>query len=241
MSGARLVEGTVRRPVAPHTPFVHELLRYLDEAGFTGAPRVLGVEGGEEVLGFVEGHVPVETARDEVAPIVFSDRGVASAFRLIRAYHDVVAASSLTDGHEVVFHGDLSPWNTVYAPHGAVAFIDWDNARPGPRRADVGYAVWRYLMLGFPDPPPLSDQRRYLGIAADAYGLWDPATLLDHAAEAQQHQRVAFEEGRDRGDPQIGRLIGLGALDIIGGAQRWLAANRSALLDPPAAGGEALR
>jgi hypothetical protein len=232
MGGARLVGGAVRRPVGEHTSFVHELLRYLHAAGFTGAPRPLGIDGGDEVLTYVEGHVPVEVARHEVEPVVFSDRGIASAFALVRAYHDVVAGSPLAGAEEVVCHGDLSPWNTVYGPDGARAFIDWDNARPGPRHADVGYAVWRFLMFGFRDPPRPADQRRYLRIAADAYGRWEPAALLDHAAEAQERQRRAFERARDAEDPRVLRLVRLGALDVIVGAQRWLAANRSALLGP---------
>ena len=142
MSGARRVGGTVRRPVGDHTPFVHRLLRHLEAVGFPGAPRVLGVEDGEEVLTYVEGHVPVEVAPEEVEPVVFSPAGIASAFALIRRYHDATAGSGLAGGAEVVCHGDLSPWNTVYAgARGAVGLIDWDGARPGSRSDDAGYAV----------------------------------------------------------------------------------------------------
>ena len=230
MSGSRLVGGQVRRPVGPHTPFVHDLLRHLEAAGFPGAPRVVGIDGGEEVLTYVQGHVPVEVAPTAIRPIVFSPEGVASAFALIRRYHDVVAGIPLAGGAEVVCHGDLSPWNTVYGERGAVALIDWDGAAPGSRLADVGYATWRYLMLGFPASPPLDEQRRLLAAAAGGYGLYDRAALLDAASAAQDAQRRHFEAAHDVGDPRYVRLIGLGALGAITNAQRWLDAARGRLL-----------
>ncbi len=231
MSGARRVGGTVRRPVGDHTPFVHRLLRHLEAVGFPGAPRVLGVEDGEEVLTYVEGHVPVEVRPEEIQPVVFSPAGVASAFALIRRYHDATAGSALAGGAEVVCHGDLSPWNTVYAgERGAVALIDWDGARPGSRSEDAGYAVWRHLMLGFPGAPPLGAQRRLLAAASAAYGEFSPAELLDAAAGAQEAQRRVFLAAGAAGDPRYLRLIERGALDHIEGAQVWLGDHRGRLL-----------
>lgn len=230
MSGARLIDGSVRRQIGPHTAFVHELLGHLEAHGFEGSPRVLGIDGEEEVLTYLEGHVPIETAPETISELVFADAGVRSAFSLIRRYHDITARCALAADEEVVCHGDLSPWNTVYDDDGAVAFIDWDNARPGARHEDVGYATWRFLMLGFPAAPPLPVQRRQLRAAATAYGTWSPVELLDHAATAQSAQRRAFEVALARGDERIGRLVGLGALDYITAAQRWLAAHRAELL-----------
>jgi hypothetical protein len=45
------------RPMGPRSPAVHEYLRYLEAAGFDGAPRVLGIEGDREVLTFIDGEV----------------------------------------------------------------------------------------------------------------------------------------------------------------------------------------
>src|SRR5258708_432080 len=120
MAGARLVDGKVRRRVGAHTPFVHKLLRYLEEVGFDGAPRWLGSDGGEEVLPFLDGYAPVEKAPDGVRSVVFPDGGVRSAFVLTRRYHDITAGSALAGRAEIVCHGDLSPWNTVYDENGAV-------------------------------------------------------------------------------------------------------------------------
>lgn len=230
MTGARLVDGAVRRQMGSHTPFVHELLRDLEDQGFDGSPRVLGTEGDEEILAYVDGHVPIEVAPETISEVVVADVGVRSAFLLIRRYHDITAGSELAGVEEVVRHGDLSPWNTVYDDDGAFAFIDWDNARPSARDEDVGYATWRYLMLGYPPAPPMQVQRRLLRVAAEAYGTRSPVELLDHAAHAQSAQRAAFEAGYADGDERIELLVGLGALDFITGAHRWLADHRNELL-----------
>jgi hypothetical protein len=230
MSGARLVDGSIRRKTGPHTPFVHQLLRFLEDERFDGAPRVLGIDGDEEVLSYLHGHVPVETAPERIADVVFSDAGIRSAFTLIRRYHDVTAGCSLTGDRDVVCHGDLSPWNTVYDHGGAIAFIDWDNARPGERCEDVGYAVWRYLMLGFPAAPPLDVQRRQLRLVADTYGTCQPSELIEFVADAQRSQHDAFRSALAAGDERIQRLVELGALGYIEGAQEWLDAHCKNLL-----------
>ena len=54
--GVVRVGRTVRRPVRPHTPAVHALLRHLEAVGFDGAPRVLGIDGrNREVLTYLPG------------------------------------------------------------------------------------------------------------------------------------------------------------------------------------------
>jgi hypothetical protein len=78
--------GTVVRPPGSWTPAVHALLRHLEQAGFTGAPRVVGdgYDGqGREVLTFIEGTF--------VHPGVWSDDGIWQAGQLLRALHDATA------------------------------------------------------------------------------------------------------------------------------------------------------
>jgi hypothetical protein len=55
-SGIVRVGDTVRRPLHRSSEFVHALLRHFESVGFTGAPRLLGIdEHGREILSYVEG------------------------------------------------------------------------------------------------------------------------------------------------------------------------------------------
>lgn len=106
--GVVRVGATVRRPVGSHSPFVHELLLALDRAGFAGAPRFLGIdERGREILSFIEGVVPGNLDKD------IDDEQLAAAAGLLRRFHDVTAATELTQGQECVCHNDISPVNTA--------------------------------------------------------------------------------------------------------------------------------
>lgn len=49
---------TVRRPIGPWTPAVHDLLNHLTGVGFSGSPRVLGIDDEDrEILEYVPGEV----------------------------------------------------------------------------------------------------------------------------------------------------------------------------------------
>ena len=81
----RRVGRTVRRPLAAWSPAVHDLLRYLDSAGFP-APAVVGTDGEEEILTWIDD----ESGADGWARIV-SETGLRRWARFLRHYHDVVA------------------------------------------------------------------------------------------------------------------------------------------------------
>ena len=54
MGGATFIGDTVRKPVGAWTPAVHALLNHLENVGFDGAPRVLGIDdSGREVLTYL--------------------------------------------------------------------------------------------------------------------------------------------------------------------------------------------
>ena len=68
----RRVGETIRRPVGEWTPAVHALLTHLESAGFTRVPRVLGTDGGEEVLSLLHG----EPAFSPWPPVLRTTAGV---------------------------------------------------------------------------------------------------------------------------------------------------------------------
>jgi aminoglycoside phosphotransferase (APT) family kinase protein len=195
--GVVRVGRTVRRPMGPNAPFVHELLHYLERVGFDGAPRLLGIdERGREVLSFVEGEVPHELS--EYRP---SEARLTRVAALIRGFHDVTAGSALAGDAEIVAHNEIGPHNTVFAGDEPVAFIDWDDAAPGTRLFDLSNAVWSYANVG-EDGGPVKEQARLIRLLCDAYGWEDPQAIVDeiHAdllRARANHERAGRLKARD--------------------------------------------
>jgi hypothetical protein len=193
--GVVRVGDTVRRPAGPWTPAVHALLGHLHRAGYTGAPRPLGIdERGREVLSYAPGQA-LWPDPDRFVLVSPAER-LAHVARLIRDFHDAVAgfspppdarwqrlfdvdgADGGADGGEIIAHHDLAPWNLVVdLPTASWVFIDWDNAAPGTRLWDLAYAAHGFIPLSaHPDwqrPDPEAAAR--LRLLADAYGLDEAA------------------------------------------------------------------
>jgi aminoglycoside phosphotransferase (APT) family kinase protein len=123
---------------------------------------------------------------------------------------------------EVVSHGDLGPWNTVYRDGFPVAFIDWGGAGPVEPLADLADAAWAFVPLAPPAQlaqagfDPLPDLPGRLRLFVDAYGLTDRARIvpaLRHApldaAERVQYAPVDAAGAADN-------------LEFLAGQLRWL-------------------
>jgi aminoglycoside phosphotransferase (APT) family kinase protein len=174
------VGDTVRRPAGANTPFVRRLLDHLEAVGFDAAPRFLGLdERGRETLEFLPGYVP-----SDCRAIVWQDEQLAAAARLLRRFHDATAGTDPAGAGEVVCHNDFGPWNLVWVGDEPKGIIDFDNAAPGSRLDDLGYAAWKPLNIGLLEIPP-REQLRRLEIMAAAYGL--PADDVLLAAMAAWH------------------------------------------------------
>src|SRR6266704_1079831 len=223
LPGGRMTSGLVRhgdrvrRPTGPWSPAVHEYLRHLAAAGFEGSPRVLATGDGWEDLTYIEGEVAADPdwqpgRGNRLPPQARTDRALAGAGRLLRALHEAAAGFEPTvttyrfHPHpplpgEVVSHGDLGPWNTVYRDGAPVAFIDWDGAEPVDPLADLADAAWAFVPLA---PPAQLTQAGFDPLAAG--GLQAEAALLDQQAavfHVEQPGVLGDGPGLGRGDAQL--------------------------------------
>ncbi|NRP70793.1 hypothetical protein ILFOPFJJ_01675 [Ensifer psoraleae] len=177
--------GVVIRETGPWAPSVHSLLRHLEDAGFAGAPRVVGDgfdEQGREVLTFIEG--------DVINPAPWSDEAIHALGGLMRRLHDATAsfrppADALwrpwfgrnVGTQDIVGHCDAAPWNVVSRNGKPVALIDWEAAGPVDRLTEIAMAAWNNAQLYDDDVaemnglPDAKRRMRQVRIFADGYAL----------------------------------------------------------------------
>jgi hypothetical protein len=224
------VGDTVRRAGPQVSDFAPRLLRFLDERGWTGAPRYLGIDDeGRQILGFIEGIVPTA----DVVPDAFkTDEALAEVARMVRGFHDLTAGSDLADEKECICHNDLSPKNTVYrSPAGImlpVAFIDWDIAEPGSRIHDIAMVCWKYLDLG-PSVPHVGECSRRMRLICDAYGVHDRSGLMDTIIWWQESTVWGIEYGAAKGTEALIRLRDGGFAEVIRRNMAWVQEHRAGL------------
>ncbi|MGO1973471.1 MAG: phosphotransferase family protein [Propionibacteriaceae bacterium] len=231
------VGDTVRRPVGSWTPAVHDLLDHLQEMGFPGAPRVLGIdERDREVLRYVEGDVGTLSADEPLAPWFRTEEACRGIGRWIRAFQtaqqgfrpDPAKPWRLAPGAElgpgqVIVHHDVSPYNTVRVPSpdrvdDAVVVLDWDFARPGDPIEDLAWAAWMWAPLragtwwhaeyGVSAAEATARQGRNLRALLEGYGPEAfPRERLAAAIADQMTKHAADLEDMARTDPAFADLV----------------------------------
>lgn len=240
LSGAVLVDGTVRRQGGPWTPSVQALLNHLEEVGFVGAPRFLGFDAaGREEVSFLPG----ETVGDRKPwpTWVHSNKALEDVGAWLRDYHRAVADFvPSSDAHwriaarpwrpgDVVGHNDAAPYNAVWDADGLVGFIDWDFAAPCLPIVDLAFVACAWVPLhardvavseGFTD---FASRPARLRALLDAYGFVGTIPELLSAV----HERIASQiEGvralADAGDPLFIRLVDAGVIESNERAQMEL-------------------
>ena len=211
------VGDTVRRRAGPWTPAVHALLRYLESVDFP-APRVRGMDAeGREILGYIEGEAYSGTF-EGLPDRIMADPQLIAAARLLRRYHDVVAAfKPPADAQwrlvapmapEIICHNDWSPWNALLRDGRFALTLDWDLAGPGTRLWDIANAAYCWAPLAFDSGRhKIDDQARRLGLFVDAYGLEDRKAVLPTLRLRFQHVSRFITEQAALGDPGMRRLV----------------------------------
>lgn len=200
-NGIVRIGNTIRRPARPSSQTIQALLCHLKAQGFTGAPEALGFdEQGREILSYVPG----STEHYPWRAFVYSEGNLYRVARLLREYHEATLGfrapgvatwlAEIPGVAEVICHGDIGPYNTIYAEKEAVAFVDFETAAPGPRLWDLAFAAYRFAPLcELSNIVEVSDA--YLDSVAqrirrfcDYYGLAETVGLLDTVLRRLEHQ-----------------------------------------------------
>lgn len=182
---------TVRRQVGTWSRVVHQLLLHLEERGFEGTPRFLGIdEQGREVLSFLPGNVGFMS-------YIWQDSALIEAARLLRRFHDTTQDFkapldanwqwSYPDvrRHEVICHVDFAPYNIVFREQKPYRLIDFDFVGPGPRLWDLAMAAYWFVPLSFGSnlrersQQDMEAQSRRLHLVCSSYGTSASEELLD--------------------------------------------------------------
>jgi len=228
------VDDTVRRPVGPWTPAVHDLLNHLEAVGFTGAPRVRGIDDADrEILDFVVGQVGTLSEAHPLPPWFRGPEACWAVGRWIRDFQRAQTgfvvdsskpwrrARGKALGHgEVIVHHDVSSYNAVRRDDGTLVVLDWDFARPGDPIEDVAWAAWRWAPLMAGDRwhreygargDPEAHQQANLTALLDGY---EPSraqrTALPAAILAQMTGHARDLEEMAATDPAFAALVGRG-------------------------------
>jgi Phosphotransferase enzyme family len=239
----------VLRPLGAHSPAVHALLHHLREAGFTGAPELLGTEGEREVLGFIDGDVPVPPGPPGGGWPVVSVGRLASVGQLLSVFHDVSSRFSAPqratwqggapapfDG-DLITHNDPVVGNIVFHGERAVALLDFDYAGPSDPIWDVAIACQHWVPLADPvdfvklDGFDTWDAMDRLGAFCDGYGLiGSRLSLLFDAIEVYlQRGLVGVRKRIGAGEPAFVAHWEAGLGDRLTRATSWVKAHRHEL------------
>jgi len=217
----------LRKPPGGWTRSSIELLQFLQDRQFDGAPRAIRIEeSGEGVFSFLEGNVA------SAAPLpgyVWSDDSLIDVTKLLRRLHDVTEGwkpqaedwrriPGAPESAEVMCHNDAAPWNTLFRDRRPVALIDWDRAAPGTRLWDLGYLAWHWVPLwpddraiahGFID---LSARAARLATIVASYGRGVAAReVLEAATSRQRGWRGQLTEGAQAGVAAYVELMAAGS------------------------------
>jgi hypothetical protein len=185
-SQARLRAGVVYREAGSWSPAVLALLRHLEQAGFAGAPRVVGngfATDGREMVSYVPGASP--------QPFAWSEDAVAGVGQLLRDLHAATATFTAPPGarwkewfgrelagtRPVIGHCDAGPWNIIARGGRPVALIDFEYAGPVDAVWELAEAAWLNAQLHDDDIadrvglPDAAARARQLRAILDGYGL----------------------------------------------------------------------
>ncbi len=228
-TGAVLIDDVIHKPASPWTLTVHALLRYLEEAGFAGAPRALGFDSsGREMLSYLPG----ETIGNQLPwpAWVSADSMLVQVGQWLRRLHDLTAGFRPPAGErwfiggemrpgQIIGHQDAAPYNAVVDGERLVGFYDWDIAGPSSREWDLAFSVLPWVPLASPPGPSdaggadAGERSRRFHLLLDAYGFeGDRAVFQSVIPERARRQAGIIRDSAAAGDAASVALLPIAGL-----------------------------
>ncbi|OJJ21153.1 hypothetical protein BKI52_11330 [marine bacterium AO1-C] len=186
---------TIRRSMHEWTPTVTHFLDYLVQKGIKEVPTSLGIDTqGREIQTFIIG----EVALRPWPSILKMNEGLEIITRFVKRYHTVqvevdyvppkdavwYAPDARYQPGDIIRHGDLGPWNTLWTGSTLQGVIDWDFIEPGKPIEDLAQLAWYWVPLrgaqgwqeaGFEQAP---NYQMRLTTICETYGV-NRADLID--------------------------------------------------------------
>jgi hypothetical protein len=240
MADVMRVGDRVVRSRSPWSDASHAVLRYLEDHGYSGAPRLIDVDDEREVLSFVPGEsIPADLDGyrddDTLVSVAGAIRDLHRALEGFRPPKDLAFPQmpGAPTGGSLVCHNDLAPWNTIMRRHTFAAFIDWDLVTLATAAWDIAYAAWCFVPLYADDVTfgAIDERARRLRLLLGVYGLpnRERRGFIDLIGQRQRCAYETAEQWGQAGVPGFDRLyrqrLHVGALADIA----WLDAHRAEL------------
>ncbi|MDA1362645.1 phosphotransferase [Glycomyces luteolus] len=246
-AGVRREGDTVVRHPTVDNSGSRALLRHFADKGCSLTPRLLETSEQHERLSYIPG----VTGYPPLTEALRSEEALVAVARAARTLHDL--SVSFTDresyewhpletcrpvGGEIIGHGDLAPWNIVFAGTEVTGIIDWDAAGPMTRSWDMAYLAHQFVPFhlgddisswGWDRPP---DRRARLALLCDAYGGLDQEDVVDDAILRLHSTGMFLRQRIQAGDPRFEAQRRERHDRGFMAAAAKLAALRDTLLDP---------
>lgn len=226
---------TVHR-IVRGSPMLHSYLLYMENEGFVGVPRFLGIdEQGREILTFLNG----KTMNDYTIyhECLSSDETIIDMARFLRRFHDTSAGflqnaivgewkSPFPEKNwETICHNDTAIWNFVFVNDRLAGLFDFDQAYPAPRIWDLALSVWSVIPLSSHVPDPVSksclsydksihaaERKRRIKLFFDVYGMNCPSDLMDWVIRRIQGWCAEMKNEASAGDEVSIKMVNEGQL-----------------------------
>ena len=190
---------------------IQTVLTYLHENGFSYSPKPFGVNrDGYEM----QAYLPGESMLHPWSEILRNDSGLIQVATMLRSLHDITINLEMPEDTiwrtmtapksrgQIIRHGDLGPWNTLWQGNALTGLIDWEITAPGEAITDLAQVAWYYIPLrdeagwrksGFDMTP---DFKHRLEVICETYDAFSPKEVL---AELDRLQKFEIRETIARG------------------------------------------